>query len=62
VRAAELARAVRWYLREVAGETAYDRYLEHARRTHPDAPVLSRREFERRRSAERAARAPSRCC
>ena len=26
---------VRWYLREVSGESAYDRYVEHVRREHP---------------------------
>ena len=26
---------VRWYLREVSGESAYDHYVEHARREHP---------------------------
>src|SRR5688572_31564616 len=25
---------VRWYLREVSGESAYDRYVEHMRRDH----------------------------
>jgi len=37
---------VRWYLREVAGENAYERYVEHGSREHPGRPVLSRREFE----------------
>ena len=31
---------VLWYLREVMGENAYGHYLEHQRRTHPEAPVL----------------------
>jgi uncharacterized short protein YbdD (DUF466 family) len=53
---------LRWYLREVSGESAYDRYVEHARADHPDRPVLSRREFERRRMDERDARPQSRCC
>ena len=26
---------MRWYLREVSGESAYDRYVEHRRREHP---------------------------
>ena len=26
---------VRWYLREVSGESGYDRYVEHMRRDHP---------------------------
>jgi uncharacterized short protein YbdD (DUF466 family) len=58
----EAVRGVRWYLREVSGESAYDRYVEHARRDHPDASVASRREFERRRADERQERPGSRCC
>jgi uncharacterized short protein YbdD (DUF466 family) len=61
----ELRRGVRWlgwYLREVSGESAYDRYVAHARAEHPDAPVPSRREFERGRMDERDSRPESRCC
>lgn len=57
-----LLRGLRWYLREVTGENAYDRYVEHTRREHPDAAVLSRRQFERRRQDDRAARPQPRCC
>ncbi|MFO7277356.1 MAG: YbdD/YjiX family protein [Pseudomonadota bacterium] len=32
-------------LRCATGDDAYERYLEHHRRTHPDRPPLSRREF-----------------
>jgi uncharacterized short protein YbdD (DUF466 family) len=53
---------VRWYLREVAGESAYDRYVEHARRAHPGEPVMSRRDFERRRQDARESRTQARCC
>ena len=53
---------VRWYLREVAGESAYDRYVEHRRREHPGEPVMSRRDFERRRQDAREARPQARCC
>ena len=57
-----LLRAVHWYLREISGEAAYDHHVERHRRLHPQRPVCSRREFERRRSdlAERNPRA--RCC
>ena len=58
----EVFTGVRWYLREVSGESAYDRYVEHCRRDHPDAPVMTRRAFERRRQDEREARPQSRCC
>ncbi|MGV9317090.1 CstA-like transporter-associated (seleno)protein, partial [Streptomyces sp. NPDC003691] len=36
--------AARWYLREVSGESAYDRYCEHRRRHRPGEPVPTRRE------------------
>jgi uncharacterized short protein YbdD (DUF466 family) len=58
---AVLGRAL-WYLREVAGEHAYDRYLEHRRREHPGEPVLDRRAFERRRADERERTPRARCC
>ena len=32
---AQVFSGVRWYLREVSGESAYDRYVEHRRREHP---------------------------
>ncbi len=58
----EAVAGVRWYLREVAGENAYDRYVEHLRRAHPDALVMSRRDFERWRQDEREANPRARCC
>jgi uncharacterized short protein YbdD (DUF466 family) len=56
------ARWLRWYLREVSGESAYERYVAHALAAHPDAPVLSRRQFERQRMDQRDDRPQSRCC
>jgi uncharacterized short protein YbdD (DUF466 family) len=53
---------VRWYLREVSGESAYDRYVAHMRRDHPDQPVMSRREYERRRMDQRDDNPRARCC
>jgi uncharacterized short protein YbdD (DUF466 family) len=53
---------VRWYLREVSGESAYDRYVEHMRREHPDQPVMARREFERHRQDYREENPRARCC
>ena len=58
----EVFTGVRWYLREVSGESAYDRYVEHARRDHPDEPVMSRRDFERRRQDARENQTQARCC
>jgi uncharacterized short protein YbdD (DUF466 family) len=46
-----------WYVRELSGETAYEHYLDHCGRVHPGGPVLSRREFEDRRTTPTV-----RCC
>ncbi|MGW6461346.1 CstA-like transporter-associated (seleno)protein [Streptomyces sp. NPDC055078] len=40
-------RAVHWYLRELTGESAYDRHCERLRRDHPHVPPPTRREFQR---------------
>jgi uncharacterized short protein YbdD (DUF466 family) len=58
----EVARGVRWYLREVTGESAYDRYVAHMRAEHDDQPVMSRRDFERRRQEQRESHQRARCC
>lgn len=52
--------AVRWYVRELTGESAYDKYLDRHAREHPDAPPLPRREFEKRRIDGSAVN--PRCC
>jgi uncharacterized short protein YbdD (DUF466 family) len=54
--------AIRWYLREVSGEADYDRYLAHARQHAADAPVLSRRAFERRKAKKAESTPVHRCC
>jgi len=58
------ARSVRWYVRELTDESAYDRYVAHVRKDHPDAEVPSRREFERMRTdrQEEDPRQSFRCC
>ena len=58
----QLFGGVRWYLREVSGESAYARYVAHMRRKHPDQPVMSRRDFERRRQDQREENPRARCC
>ncbi|MER6122054.1 YbdD/YjiX family protein [Streptomyces sp. NPDC001795] len=54
--------AVRWYARELTGEAEYDRYCDRHRRHHPLAPVPTRREYERIRTAQRESDTPARCC
>jgi uncharacterized short protein YbdD (DUF466 family) len=53
---------VGWYLKEVSGETAYDRWVEHRLAHHSGAPIPSRREFERKRMDDRDAKPQQRCC
>jgi uncharacterized short protein YbdD (DUF466 family) len=57
-----IARSVLWYLRELTGETQYDRYLERHAREHTGTAPLSRREFERRRIDETDVKPGARCC
>ena len=53
---------VRWYLREVSGESAYDRYAAHRRRPPPPPPFWTPRDFERRRQDARNENVRARCC
>ncbi|MFE9682856.1 YbdD/YjiX family protein [Streptomyces sp. NPDC002701] len=57
-------RGVRWYVRELTDESAYDRYVAYLRADRPDAEVPTRREFERMRTArqEEDPRRGFRCC
>ena len=61
---ARVPRAARWYVRELTGEAAYEHYAAHARRHDPGVVLLTRREFERRRTDAREAnpREGFRCC
>ena len=59
---ARMWRGVHWYLRELTGETQYDRYLQRHAQEHAGAAPLSRREFERRRIDAADAKPGSRCC
>lgn len=53
---------VRWYLRELMGDSRYSRYLVHARSHDPAAVVMSEREYWRNAYREEAANPRSRCC
>ncbi|GAA0532837.1 hypothetical protein GCM10011581_17580 [Saccharopolyspora subtropica] len=58
----ESARAAWQIVRGVVGENAYERYLEHQRRHHPDEEPLPEREFWRRHIDRQDAQPGSRCC
>lgn len=56
---------VRWYLSEITGSAEYDRYVARSRlrqAAHPRQPLLSRREYERRRADLHQETPGSRCC
>jgi uncharacterized short protein YbdD (DUF466 family) len=55
---------VRWYIRELTDESGYERYVAHVRGSRPDAPLPSRRAFERARTGrrDRDPREGFRCC
>ncbi|MFI1015925.1 YbdD/YjiX family protein [Streptomyces sp. NPDC020965] len=55
-------RAVHRYLREVTGETAYERHCERLRRDRPGVPPPTRREFQRILARRQEAEPGSRCC
>lgn len=78
MRVAEIARGVRWYVRGVMGDDAYDRYLAHVRGEHGDgehgdaehgdgehgdaAAVMTEREFWRDRTDRQDSSPQGRCC
>lgn len=46
--------AVRWYVRELLGDSAYERYRTRHAREHPEHRPLTEREFWRDRTDGRA--------
>jgi len=59
----EVARNIRWYVRGVMGEDAYEKYLAHVAGEHDDgARVMTEREFWRDRTDRQDANPEGRCC
>jgi uncharacterized short protein YbdD (DUF466 family) len=56
------AGAVRWYVTTLMGDRAYDVFLAHQRRHHPDAEVPTERQFWRDRMADQDRNPGARCC
>ncbi|MBO3094018.1 YbdD/YjiX family protein [Cellulomonas dongxiuzhuiae] len=61
-RVGRVGRGVRWYVRELTGEAAYDRYVAAHARTHPDHAPLTRAQWWRARDDARESMAHERCC
>lgn len=58
----ELIKDARWFWRGMTGADAYERYVAHLRREHPDAPVPSEADFWRDKYAEQERNPTTRCC
>ncbi|WP_017594478.1 YbdD/YjiX family protein [Nocardiopsis potens] len=51
-----------WIARGIAGERAYEIYLEHHRREHPGEEPMGEREFWRRHTDKGDTDPGARCC
>ena len=56
------ARGIRQICRQLFGIPDYERYLAHASEHHPDAPVLSRRDFCAQAIERKYGKSGPRCC
>jgi uncharacterized short protein YbdD (DUF466 family) len=61
-RAAAIARQIRWYWGSLMGDNHYRRYVEHHRIKHPGEPLMSEREYWRRRIDAIESNPNPRCC
>jgi uncharacterized short protein YbdD (DUF466 family) len=53
--------AIRWYLREMTGESRYEKYLASVR-DQGERPVMTEREFWCERTRHEEATPSARCC
>lgn len=60
--AVRAAGAVRWYMSGLMGDGAYDVYVAHQRRTHPEAEPLTERQFWRQKMDDQDRNPGARCC
>jgi len=57
-----VGRGIRWYVTNLMGDTAYETYLAHHRRQHPDDEPMTERQFWRDRMDEQDRNPGARCC
>lgn len=55
-------RGIRWYMRTLMGDSAYETYLAHHRRNHPGDEPMTERQFWRDRMDEQDRNPGARCC
>jgi uncharacterized short protein YbdD (DUF466 family) len=54
--------AARWYVHEVMGDNAYQRYLDHHRSHNPTAEPMSESDYWRVRYRDQETSPQGRCC
>ena len=59
---ARAGRGIRWYVHNLMGDSAYETYVAHQRRQHPDQAPMTEREFWRDRMDEQDRNPGARCC
>lgn len=57
----DCSRACWSFARTLSTDSAYEHYLDHHRRNHPERPVLNRREFYLRQQSQKWS-GVQRCC
>lgn len=55
-------RTLRWYTRNLMGDSAYENYLDRHNRVHPEVEPMSEREFWRSRDDFNEDNVQSGCC
>ncbi len=60
--AGRAARGIRWYITTLMGDTAYETYVAHHRRNHPDEEPMTERTFWRQRMDDQDRNPGARCC
>ncbi|MFK4759602.1 YbdD/YjiX family protein [Microbacterium sp. ZW T5_45] len=60
--AARVGRGIRWYVTTLMGDRAYDTYIAHLARAHPDAQPMTERQFWRQRMDDQDRNPGARCC
>lgn len=53
---------IRWYVTNLMGDNAYQRYVEHLARVHPGEVAVSEKQYWRDRHADSDAKPGARCC
>lgn len=55
-------RGIHWYVTTLMGDRAYETYAAHQRAQHPDAEVITEREFWRQKMDDQDRNPGARCC